>query len=315
MTALATEPRPPQAAAKTEKAKGLGFRRASLPYLMLAPGILWLIIFFIVPMFTVFTSSVETGNIDQGYILSWRWANFSDVLSGSGSFMPEIMRSLEYSVVCTALCILLAFPLAYFIAFKAGRWKNLLMALVIAPFFTSYLIRTIAWETILADNSTVVHIMNDLGITPLLYHLGLTNSDHTVMQSTTSLIAGMVYNFLPFTVLPLYTSLEKIDPRLHEAGADLYGSPWRTFRKVTVPLAMPGVVGGTLLTFIPAIGDYTNAQILGGPKNTVIGTTIENQMIQTGDTPHGAALSVLLMVGTLIMVMVYIKKAGTEELL
>lgn len=287
-------------------------RRATLPYLLLAPGIIWLVAFFIVPMWSIVSTSVETGSTDTGFELSWRWANFGDVWH---NWKEQIIRSLEYSVMCTVFCLLLALPLAYFIAFKAGRWKNLLMALVVAPFFTSYLIRTLAWKTILADDGWVVHTMNTLHITPLLSGMGWTYSDNSVLQTPFSVVCGMVYNFLPFTVLPIYTAMEKIDPRLHEAGQDLYASAWATFRKVTFPLALPGIVGGTLLTFIPAVGDYTNAAMLGGPKTRVIGTVIEQQIIGTGgNLPYGAALSVMLMVGTLVITLAYIKRAGTEEI-
>jgi len=287
-------------------------RRATLPYLLLAPGIIWLVAFFIVPMWSIVSTSVETGSTDTGFELSWRWANFGDVWH---NWKEQIIRSLEYSVMCTVFCLLLALPLAYFIAFKAGRWKNLLMALVVAPFFTSYLIRTLAWKTILADDGWVVHTMNTLHITPLLSGMGWTYSDNSVLQTPFSVVCGMVYKILPFTVLPIYTAMEKIDPRLHEAGQDLYASAWATFRKVTFPLALPGIVGGTLLTFIPAVGDYTNAAMLGGPKTRVIGTVIEQQIIGTGgNLPYGAALSVMLMVGTLVITLAYIKRAGTEEI-
>ncbi|GAA1995279.1 ABC transporter permease [Catenulispora subtropica] len=287
-------------------------RRASLPYLLLAPGIVWLVVFFIVPMWSIISTSVEEGDMDTGFVLTWRWANFGDVWD---KWSDEIVRSLEYSLMCTLFCLLLALPLAYFIAFKAGRWKNLLMALVVAPFFTSYLIRTLAWKTILADDGWVMHVLTTLHITPLLSGMGWTYSDNSVLQTPFSVVCGMVYNFLPFTVLPIYTAMEKIDPRLHEAGQDLYASAWATFRKVTFPLALPGIVGGTLLTFIPAVGDYTNAVMLGGPKTKVIGTVIEQQMVGTGgNLPYGAALSVMLMLGTLVITLVYIKKAGTEEI-
>ena len=287
-------------------------RRASLPYLLLAPGIIWLVVFFVVPMWSIISTSVEEGDLDTGFVLSWRWANFGDVWH---NWHEQIVRSLEYSLMCTLFCLVLALPLAYFIAFKAGRWKNLLMALVVAPFFTSYLIRTLAWKTILADDGWVLHALTTLHITPLLSGMGWTYSDDSVLQTPFSVVCGMVYNFLPFTVLPIYAAMEKIDPRLHEAGQDLYASAWATFRKVTFPLALPGVVGGTLLTFIPAVGDYTNAVMLGGPKTKVIGTVIEQQMIGTGgDLPYGAALSVMLMLGTLAITLLYIKKAGTEEI-
>jgi spermidine/putrescine transport system permease protein len=309
MTAVVTAPAPGKG---TERPAPRAWRRKALPYLLLAPGMLWLILFFVVPMFTVVTTSVETGNVDDGYTLSWRWANFSD---NWALYHGQFERSLIFAVLTTVFCIALAFPLAYFIAFKSGKWKNLLMALVIAPFFTSYLIRTLAWKTILADDGTVVHVAQTLHITNVLNFVGLTNNN-VLLASPFAVVCGMVYNFLPFTVLPLYTSLEKIDPRLHEAGADLYGSPWATFRKVTFPLALPGVVGGTLLTFIPATGDYINAVTLGDPQQNVIGTKIEYLLIgQGGDVPGGSALSVILMVAVLVMVLAYIKKAGTEELL
>jgi spermidine/putrescine transport system permease protein len=189
------------------------------------------------------------------------------------------------------------------------------MALVIVPSFTSFLIRTIAWKTILADNGTVVHVLNSVHLLKLTTALGWTVGNH-VLASPVAVVCGMVYNFLPFTILPLYTSLEKIDPRLHEAGADLYCSGYQTWRRVTLPLSMPGVIGGTLLTFIPAVGDYINAQLLGNPNTTVVGQRIEDLFLrQTNGYPVGSAMSVVMMVGTLIIVMSYIYKAGTEDLL
>jgi spermidine/putrescine transport system permease protein len=299
---------PPPAAPARKPA----FRRGALPYLLLLPGVAWLIVFFVVPIWTVFTTSVETGDMDTGFTMAWRFANFSDAWN---RYHEEIIRSLEYALTCTVVCLVLAMPLAYFIAFKAGRWKNLLMALVVAPFFTSYLIRTLAWKTILADDSVTVHVMKTLHLTNVFQAMGWTYDHNSVLQTPFSVVAGMIYNFLPFTVLPIYTAMEKIDPRLHEAGRDLYATPFRTFWRVTFPLALPGIVGGSLLTFIPAVGDYTNAQMLGGPKTRVIGTWIEHQIIGTsGDIPIGSALSVMLMVGTLVVVLAYIKKAGTEDI-
>jgi spermidine/putrescine transport system permease protein len=288
-------------------------KRNVLPYLLLAPGVLWLIVFFLVPIITAVSASVQTGSIDEGFTLTWRWANYSDMFS---LYNSEIVHSVIYSVTCTVLCLLLGYPLAYFIAFRGGRWKNLLMALVIAPAFTSFLIRTIAWETILADHGPVTRVLMDLRLTNVMAHMGLLTNDHQLLNSPFSVIFGMVYNFLPFTVLPLYTSLEKIDPRLHEAGADLYCSAYRTWRYVTWPLSLPGVIAGTLLTFIPAVGDYVNAYMLGSPNTMVIGQVIENQALRTElGYPIASAMGVVLTAGTLIIVLGYVKKAGTEDLL
>lgn len=303
---------PPKQPAEAEPVVARRRRRNWVPYLLLLPGVAWLVAFFLVPILSSVSGSVQTGSLDTGFVLAWRWANYSDAFT---QYWPEMQRSLIYSVLCTVGCLVLAYPLAYFIAFKTGRWRNLLMALVVVPSFTSFLIRTIAWKTILADNGVVVHVLNVLHITNVLSAVGLTTGNH-VLASPAAVVCGMIYNFLPFTVLPLYTSLEKIDPRLHEAGRDLYCSPVQTWRRVTLPLSMPGVVGGTLLTFIPAVGDYINAQLLGNANTTVIGQKIEDLFLRNEfGYPMGSAISVVMMVGVLIIVMTYIKKAGTEDLL
>lgn len=287
-------------------------RRTRLPYLLALPGVAWLVLFFLVPILSSVSGSVQVGSLDTGYTLAWRWANYADALR---LYWPELQRSLVYSVLCTVGCLLLGYPLAYFIAFRTGRWKHLLMALVVVPSFTSFLIRTIAWKTILSDNGIVVGVLRDLHITNLLSAVGLTQGDH-VLASPASVVCGMIYNFLPFAVLPLYISLEKIDPGLHEAGRDLYASPYQTWRRVTLPLSMPGVVGGTLLTFIPAVGDYINAQLLGSANTTVIGQKIEDLFLRNQfGYPIGSAISVLMMVAVLAIVLTYIRRAGTEELL
>jgi spermidine/putrescine transport system permease protein len=285
-------------------------KRNRLPYLLLAPTVLWLVIFFVVPIFTSVSASVQEGSLDQGYTLTWHWANFSD---GWSQYNGQFGRSLLFAFLCTVFCLLMGYPLAYFIAFKGGKWKTLLMALVIVPSFTSFLIRTIAWKTILSDNGVVVHILNDLHILNFTSAIGFTVGNH-VLASPAAVVCGMVYNFLPFTVLPLYTSLEKIDPRLHEAGADLYCSPLTTWRRVTLPLSMPGVVGGTLLTFIPAAGDFVNAQLLGTPQQSMIGNVIQSRFLVINDYPGAAALSFSLMIVILLLVIAYVRRAGTEEL-
>ena len=287
-------------------------RRVLTPWLLLLPGLLWLIVFFLVPILTSVGASVQTGNSDDGYQLTWEWANYRHAIS---DYLPQYGHSLLYSVLCTVFCLVLGYPVAYFIAFKGGVWKPLLMALVVVPSFTSFLIRTIAWKTILSDNGPVVGALNNVHLLKVTSSLGWTVGDH-VLASPAAVVCGMVYNFLPFTILPLYTSLEKIDPRLHEAGRDLYCSPFTTWRRITLPLSMPGVVGGTLLTFIPAIGDYINAQLLGNPNTGVVGQKIQDLFLrQSSGYPVGSAISVVLMVSTLILVLGYIRKAGTEDLI
>ncbi|NUS59250.1 MAG: ABC transporter permease [Streptomycetaceae bacterium] len=254
--------------------------------------------------------SVSSGSLETGFGVTWSWSTFSDALS---AYDEHFLRSLYYAGSATVLCLILAYPLAYTIAFRAGRWRNVLLVLVIAPFFTSFLVRTLAWKTILSDNGTVVGYLNDLHITDLTATLGLTEGDR-VLATPLAVVTGLTYNFLPFMILPLYASLERIDPRLHEAARDLYASPAAVFRRVTLPLSMPGVVAGTLLTFIPASGDYINAQLLGAPQETMIGNVIQARYLKVHDYPTAAALSFVLMAVILAIVTVYIRRAGTEDL-
>ena len=309
MTTL-TPPKPQ--AAEPERPADRKVRRNLTPWVLLLPGLLWLIVFFLVPILTSVSASVQTGNFDDGFKVTWDWGNYAHAITDYGT---QYWHSGLYSVLTTVFCLALGYPAAYFIAFKGGKYKSLLMALVIVPSFTSFLIRTIAWKTILADNGTVVHVLNSLGVLHVTSGLGWTIGDH-VLASPAAVVCGMVYNFLPFTILPLYTSLEKIDPRLHEAGQDLYCSAFTTWRRITLPLSMPGVIGGTLLTFIPAVGDYINAQLLGNPNTNVVGQKIEDLFLRdTQGYPVGSAISVVMMVATLILVMTYIRKAGTEDLI
>jgi spermidine/putrescine transport system permease protein len=276
-----------------------------LPYLLLLPGGLWLAVFFAIPLFELGATSLydPAGSLAEGYSMTWAFGNYSDVL---GSYWPHIVRSLVYAGIATALCILLGYPLAYAIAQKAGRWKNLMLICVVAPFFTSFLVRTLAWKTILSDNGWLVDLLRDVN---------LLSSDGRLLATPISVVLGLTYNFLPFMVLPLYASLERLDGRLLEAARDLYATPARTFAKVTLPLSAPGLVAGTLLTFIPAAGDYINAELLGTPKTYMIGNVIDSAFLVRLDYPGAAALSFLLMAVILAIVFVYIRKAGTEEVL
>lgn len=285
-------------------------RRRLVPYWLLLPGILWLLVFFAAPLVYQASTSVQTGSLEEGFRITWHFATYWDALT---QYYPQFLRSVGYAAIATVLCLLLGYPLAYLIAVKSGRWRHLLMILVIAPFFTSFLIRTLAWKTILSDGGPVVSALDSLHILGLTDALGITEG-HRLLATPLAVVCGLTYNFLPFMILPLYTSLERIDGRLHEAAGDLYARPLTTFRKVTFPLSMPGVVAGTLLTFIPATGDYINAELLGSPDQKMIGNVIQSQFLRVLDYPTAAALSFLLMAAILAMVTVHIRKSGTEEL-
>ncbi|MEU5424616.1 ABC transporter permease [Streptomyces olivoreticuli] len=285
-------------------------RKKLVPYWLLLPGILWLVVFFAAPLVYQASTSVQTGSLEEGFKVTWHFATYADALT---EYYPQFLRSVAYSATATVLCLALGYPLAYLIAFKAGRWRNLLMVLVIAPFFTSFLIRTLAWKTILSDGGPVVSALGSLHILDVTNALGVTEG-HRVLATPLAVVCGLTYNFLPFMILPLYTSLERIDPRLHEAAGDLYATPLTTFRKVTFPLSMPGVVAGTLLTFIPATGDYINAELLGSTDQKMIGNVIQSQFLRVLDYPTAAALSFILMAAILAMVTLYIRKSGTEDL-
>jgi spermidine/putrescine transport system permease protein len=274
-----------------------------VPYGLLGPGLLWLAVFFVVPMYFMGIISLESGNLAEGFELTWEFSNFTDSLS---SFDQQFIRSFVYAGAATVLCLLIAYPLAYAIAFRGGRFKNALLLVVIAPFFTTYLIRTIGWQTILADESPLVDFLKVIGVVA---------DEGRVLDTAGSVIAGLTYNFLPFMILPIYASLESIDQRLIEAGKDLYADARTTFWKVTFPLSAPGVVAGTLLTFIPAVGDYINAEFLGGPNQAMIGNVIQSEYLVIKDYPVAAALSFVLMAIILAIVVVYIRFAGSESLM
>jgi spermidine/putrescine transport system permease protein len=285
-------------------------RRNWVPYALLAPGLLWLVIFFVAPMLTLGSQSLQEGSVDEGYTFTGNVSIYADALS---RYWPHLLRSIGYAASATLIALLLGYPLAYVMAQKAGRWKNVLLVLVVAPFFTSFLIRTLAWRTILSDTGPVTELAQATGFTTLLQAVGLTSND-TLLASKFAVIAGLTYNFLPFMILPLYASLERLDPRLVEAAGDLYASPWRAFRHVTWPLSLPGVVAGTLLTFIPAAGDFINSRLLGNTQTVMVGQVIDSQFLRVLDYPMAAALSFILLILIVTLVALYVRRAGTEEL-
>jgi spermidine/putrescine transport system permease protein len=302
--------RTPDAGGGATEAKAVGGSRRT-PYLLLAPGVLWLLAFFLIPTFILLLFSLYEGTLEQGYSFTFpgNWSTYSAVWE----YRAQFGRSFLFAGLATLFCVILAYPLAYFIAFRSGKWKATLLVLVIAPFFTSFLIRTLAWKTILSDDGLVVTFLNWSHINQVLTWLHLTQDDR-VLNTPLAVVLGLTYNFLPFMVLPLYASLDRMDPRLVEAAQDLYSSPWTALRKVTWPLSLPGVVAGTLLTFIPAAGDYINAELLGTTKVSMIGNVIQDQFFGVSDYPTASALSVVLMLAILVLVFFYVRRAGTEEL-
>jgi spermidine/putrescine transport system permease protein len=280
---------------------GTGPRRWP-PYLLLLPGGLWLFVFFVVPMLTLASTSLQEGSLQSGYVLTWRIANYTEAVS---AFREQFLRSFGYAGIATLLALVIGYPLAYVIAFRAGRWRNVLLLLVIAPFFTSFLIRTLAWKIILSDTGWVVGALKTVGVLP---------GNGRLLATSAAVVAGITYNFLPFMILPLYASLERIDPRYVEAAQDLYANAFTAFWRVTWPLSLPGVVAGTLLTFIPAAGDFVNVRFLGTPSQSMIGNVIDSRFLVVLDYPTAAALSFLLMLAILMLVVAYVRRAGTEEL-
>src|SRR5829696_4120880 len=277
-------------------------RRKLLPWLFLAPGLGWLLIFFGIPLVNQLYESLQTGDPETGYAFDWNFAVYSDAIS---DYREQFLRSIGYAATATVLCFLIAFPLAYFIAFKAGRWKNLMLLLIILPFFVSYVLRTVSWQLILADDGWVVDRLKDIG---------LVGENGRLLASRTAVIAGITYNFLPFMALPLYVSLEKIDRRFIEAATDLYASRATAFRRVTLPLALPGLFAGSLLTFIPACGDFINAALLGTPRQFMIGNVIQSKFLVILDYPGAAALSFILMAFILVAIFAYARGLGAQNL-
>jgi spermidine/putrescine transport system permease protein len=286
-------------------------RRSGIALVLLLPGVLYLVLFFLTPLVSLVITSFQTpvldGDIGQ-YQAAFRWENYTESIA---EYWPQIIRSFVYALLATAAALLISYPLAYFIGVKVRRYpllQNLLMTLVIAPFFISFLLRTLAWKQLLSDDSWFTTSLKALSILP---------PDAHVTGTAFSVVFGLTYNFIPFMTLPLYATLERLDVRYLEAGRDLYANAFTTFRKITVPLSLPGIVSGTLLTFIPAAGDYINASqdFLGAADTSMIGNVIESNFLVLQNYPTAAAMSVVLMAVILVIVGVYVRRSGTEDLL
>jgi len=276
--------------------------RGLIPYLFLLPGGLWLIVFFLVPIVTMASVALQEGSLGTGYRLTFNFGIFPEAIARSDT---QLIRSLLFGLIVTALALLIGYPMAYTIAFRGGRYKSILLLLVILPFFTSFIIRTISWQFILADNGFLLGTLKGFGWLDERFRL---------LATPIAVISGITYNFLPFVVLPLYVALEKIDHRLIEAATDLYASRLQAFLRVTLPLSLPGVFAASLLSFIPAVGDYINAELLGSRNETMIGNVIQGLYLVNNDYPRASALSLILMVGILISVFIYIRVLRGQEL-
>jgi spermidine/putrescine transport system permease protein len=278
-------------------------RPGLLPLLLLAPAIAWLVAFYVYPAIQMLQASLWSGTLESGFAFSW--ANAATYPAALDRYSDQFLRSILYAAVSTVVCLALAFPLAYTIAYRAGRFRTLLLFIVIAPFFTSFLLRVLAWKTVLGDDGFLLGPLKSIGVLP---------EEFRVLATPIAVIFGISYNFFPFMVLPIYVSLEKIDRRLVEAAKDLYAGPVRAFQRITLPLALPGVFAGSLLVFIPAMGDFVNAELLGSVQTRLIGNVIQSRFLVNNDYPTAAALSFMLMAGILAAVFIYARVLGTDEL-
>jgi spermidine/putrescine transport system permease protein len=278
-------------------------RAALTPYALIFPGGLWLLIFFVVPTVVMLSLSLQSGNIVDGFVFTGNWHSYVD---GVTDYFDQIVRSVVYGLAATAIQIAIGFPVAYWIAFKGGSRKSLYLLLLLMPFLVSFVLRTISWQFFLSDNGMLLGPLKSVGLIPQDFH---------ILATSVAVIGGLAYNFLPFMVLPIYVALERIDPRVLEAAQDLYASRLQTFLRVVLPLSLPGVFAGVLMTFVPATSDYVNASVLGGTGNTMIGNVIQNQYLVNQDYPVASALSFTLMALLLAGIFLYAKALGTEDVL
>ena len=274
-----------------------------VPYLLSLPGVTWLLIFFAIPVATMASLSLQEGTLERGYVFAWRWSNYTNAFT---KYDTQLFRSLLYGLIVTIVLLVVTYPMAYWIATKAGRRKNVFLLLILLPFFTPFVIRTLSWKFILADEGVFLGFFKDIGV---------LSDGFQVLATPVAVVCGLIYNFLPFMALPLYVALERLDQSLLDAAYDLYSNKVQVFRRVILPLSLPGVFAGSLLVFIPSVGDFINAELLGGVRTTMIGNVIQRELLTNNDYPEGAALSLMLMLGILIGVAMYIRTVGSEEAL
>jgi spermidine/putrescine transport system permease protein len=273
------------------------------PYLVGLPGGLWLAIFFVIPILVMLSLSLQSGNAEEGFRFTWEWSNYADAWE---FYHTQFVRSIVYALIVTGICLLLAYPMAYWIAFYGGARKSTYLFLILLPFFVSFVIRTASWKFILNDQGILLGPLKDAGLLPDDFHL---------LATSTAVIGGLTYNYLPFMVLPLYVALERIDPSLVEAAHDLFASRASAFRRVVFPLSLPGVFAGVLITFVPVASDFVNSGILGGTHTTMIGNIIQTVYLTNNDYPLASAMSFMLMAALLIGIFAYARALGTEQVM
>jgi spermidine/putrescine transport system permease protein len=273
------------------------------PYWLILPAWVWLALLFVVPLVFMLSVSLMTGNLIGGFTLTWHVQTYTSAL---GQYHTQLLRSLLYGAAATAITLAVSFPVAYFIAFRGGRHKSSILFLLLLPFFVSFVIRTQQWSFLLADNGLLIQPLKDIGVLPGNFH---------VLATPWAVIGGLAYNSVPFMVMPIYVALERIDGRLIEAATDLFATRRQAVARVVLPLSLPGVFAGCLLTFVPAASDYVNASILGGPGTTMIGNIIQTEYFTNSDYPTAAALSFVLMIVLLAGVLLYARMLGTDDVL
>ena len=279
-----------------------GGRRLA-PYLIGLPGGMWLAIFFVIPILVMLSLSLQSGNAEEGFRFTWEWSNYADAWE---FYSTQFIRSIVYALIVTGLCLVLAYPMAYWIAFYGGARKSTYLFLILLPFFVSFVIRTASWKFILNDQGLVLGPLKEAGLLPNDFHL---------LATSTAVIGGLTYNYLPFMVLPLYVALERVDPSLVEAAHDLYAGRAAAFRRVVFPLSLPGVFAGVLITFVPVASDFVNSGILGGTQTTMIGNVIQTVYLTSNDYPLASAMSFLLMAALLVGIFSYARALGTEQVM
>lgn len=273
------------------------------PYLLSLPSVAWLAALFIVPLLIMLSLSLKTCDPASGACtMTWSWGQLPHQVN---LYHQQFITSLVYAGAATVIDLAISFPIAYWIAFYGGRKKNFFLMMLLVPFFVSFVIRTLIWQFILANNGFVIDFLRHHHIVSPSFH---------VLGTGYAVIAGLAYNYLPFTALPLYVAIERIDRRVLDAAHDLYANRTTAFMKVVFPLAIPGIFAAFLLTFIPAFGDYVNQELLGGTSSTMIGTVIQNSFLVSGDYAGGSSLSVVLLLVALVGIWLYARVLGSRSI-
>ena len=267
--------------------------------LMLAPGGAWLALLFLVPLGIVVAVSLSSSSDAYLALYGWNPGNYADVFDPL--FAPVLLRSVLFALATVVLCLLIGYPIAYYIARFGGSWKTVLIALVVVPFLVNYLVRTYAWVAILSDEGLLNGVLADTGI---------TEDGVQFVNTPWAVIGGLVYGYLAFMILPVYAALDRMDPALIEAGKDLYGTRWQTFRHVTLPASFQGIAAGCVLVFLPAVGDFVSAQLLGGPETYMVGNLVQQEFLDAGNWPFGSALTTVMMAFLLVFMLAYLRSAA-----